>query len=108
MANSGQLPLVMDLEGVVGLEVGGLVARHKLQRPLDSYQEDDLMTLREVWAESVEGMKESLDAQIHGMAQEGKNPDMEQSLLDRKNCVMEELNQAVVPREASQVLGIRF
>ena len=111
--NSGQLPLM--LEEVVAVEVGGIVSRNKLQRPLDSYQEEDLTTLRDVWGETVERMKERLDDQIHDLAKQGeKNGDeeeerhrkLEQSLIERKNCIMEELNQAVVPRPPSRVSDV--
>ena len=113
--NSGQLPLV--LEEVVAVEVGGIVSRNKLQRPLESYQEEDLTRLREVWGETVEGMKERLDDQIHDLAKKGgKNEDdnkerhrkLEQSLIERKNCIMEELNQAVVPRPASKISDVHL
>ena len=113
--NSGQLPLV--LEEVVAVEVGGIVSRNKLQRPLDSYQEEDLTRLREVWGETVEGMKERLDDQIHDLAKKGgKNEEenkerhrkLEQSLIERKNCIMEELNQAVVPRPASKISDVHL
>ena len=113
--NSGQLPLM--LEEVVAVEVGGIVSRNKLQRPLESYQEEDLTRLREVWGETVEGMKERLDDQIHDLARDGgKNEDdnkerhrkLEQSLIERKNCIMEELNQAVVPRPASKVSDVHL
>ena len=113
--NSGQLPLM--LEEVVAVEVGGIVSRNKLQRPLESYQEEDLTRLREVWGETVEGMKERLDDQIHDLAKKGgKNEDenmerhrkLEQSLIERKNCIMEELNQAVVPRPASKVSDVHL
>ena len=113
--NSGQLPLM--LEEVVAVEVGGIVSRNKLQRPLDSYQEEDLTRLREVWGETVEGMKERLDDQIHDLARKGgKNEDenkerhrkLEQSLIERKNCIMEELNQAVVPRPASKISDVHL
>lgn len=100
--NSGHLPLL--LEEVVGVEVGGVVSRSRLQRPLDSYQEEDLDNLREVWGQTVEGMKERLDDQIHDLDSRGeKERDLEQSLIDRKNCIMEELNQSMVPRLASRV-----
>ena len=113
--NSGQLPLV--LEEVVAVEVGGIVSRNKLQRPFESYQEEDLTRLREVWGETVEGMKERLDDQIHDLAKKGgKNEDenkerhrkLEQSLIERKNCIMEELNQAVVPRPASKISDVHL
>ena len=113
--NSGQLPLV--LEEVVAVEVGGIVSRNKLQRPLESYQEEDLTRLREVWGETVEGMKERLDDQIHDLAKKGgKNEEenkerhrkLEQSLIERKNCIMEELNQAVVPRPASKISDVHL
>ena len=104
--NSGLLPLMM--EEVVGVEVGGVVARNKLQRPLDSYQEEDLTTLRDVWGEAVEGMKERLDDQIHELVGRGeKEREMEQALIERKNCIMEELNQAVVPRPPSKVSEVQ-
>ena len=111
--NSGQLPLM--LEEVVAVEVGGIVSRNKLQRPLDSYQEEDLTTLRDVWGETVEGMKERLDDQIHDLAKKGEknggeaeetHRKLEQSLIERKNCIMEELNQAVVPRPPSRISDV--
>ena len=39
--NSGNLPIVC--ENISNIQVGSFTARNKLQKPLSSYQEDDLM-----------------------------------------------------------------
>ena len=39
--NSGNLPLVC--ESISSIQVGGISTRNKLQRPLNSYQEEDLV-----------------------------------------------------------------
>lgn len=43
---------------------GGVVARSKLQRGLDSYQEEDLNTLRQRWSKALDKRKDYLDIQL--------------------------------------------
>lgn len=54
--NSGTLPIIC--ESVVSLAVGCPCVRSKLQKPLDSYQEDDLNELRSKWKEALGRRKE--------------------------------------------------
>ena len=51
MHNSGTLPIIC--ESVGSITVGGPCVRSKLQKPLDSYQEEDLATLRDRWSEAL-------------------------------------------------------
>ena len=49
--NSGMLPIIC--ESIVSIAVGGPVVRSELQKPLDSYQEDDLNNLKEKWSDAL-------------------------------------------------------
>ena len=60
--NSGTLPLIV--ESIQLVSIGGVVARSKLQRGLDSYQEEDLNTLRERWSKALDKRKDYLDEQL--------------------------------------------
>ena len=101
--NTGNLPLVWD--SVIGVEVGSPVARSKLQRPLDSYQEEELRTLRGEWAAAIARLKEDVDRRIHKLDEKehktAEDTEFAQSLIDQKNCIVEELNAALVPGEVS-------
>ena len=101
--NTGNLPIVCD--SISALEAGNPVVRSKHQRPLDSYQEDDLIGLRAEWARSITSLKEDVDKRIHRLDEkEHKSADdaeFAQSLLDQKNCIVEELNAALMPGENS-------
>ena len=101
--NTGNLPIVCD--SIISLEVGNPAARSKLQRPLDSYQDDDLRHLRGEWATTISRLKEDVDRRIHKLDEkEHKSTDdaeFAQSLIDQKNCIVEELNAALVPGESS-------
>jgi hypothetical protein len=85
------------------VEMGSPVARSKLQRPLDSYQAQDLEAVRQAWAHSLAKLKNYVDAEIHKIDRKArKTPSdsrYEQSLIDQKNCIMDELNAALVPEE---------
>uniref|UniRef100_A0A1A8LY54 Kinesin family member 13A n=1 Tax=Nothobranchius pienaari TaxID=704102 RepID=A0A1A8LY54_9TELE len=61
--NSGTLPLLV--EAVLSVAIGCVSARStKLQRPLDSYQEEDLNCLRECWSDALVKRQQYLDDQI--------------------------------------------
>ena len=49
--SSGSLPLIC--EAVTSVSVGAPCVRSRLQRPLDSYQEEDLNRLRRKWSEAL-------------------------------------------------------
>lgn len=51
VAKSGTLPIIC--ESAISVAVGSPCVRSKLQRPLDSYQEDDLNQLRKKWIEAL-------------------------------------------------------
>ena len=54
--NSGMLPIIC--ESTVSIAVGCPVVRSELQKPLDSYQEDDLNRLRQRWGDALAKRKE--------------------------------------------------
>ena len=60
--NSGTLPLIC--ESISCVQIGCVVARSKLQKGLDSYQEEDLTKLRERWSEALDKRRSYLDEQI--------------------------------------------
>lgn len=100
--NSGNLPIVCY--AISQVEMGSPVARSKLQRPLDSYQAQDLEVTRQAWALALARLKDFVDAEIHKVDHKGamKRPAdsrYEQALMDQKNCIIDELNAALVPEE---------
>nr|KAG5701463.1 hypothetical protein BaRGS_000859 [Batillaria attramentaria] len=62
VANSGTLPLICEC--ITSLSIGCLVVRSKLQKGLDSYQEEDLTVLRDRWSKALARRKQYLDEQI--------------------------------------------
>lgn len=62
VANSGTLPLICEC--ITSLSIGCLTVRSKLQKGLDSYQEEDLTVLRDRWSKALARRKQYLDEQI--------------------------------------------
>jgi len=60
--NSGTLPIIC--QSIVNVAIGSVTVRSRLQRPLDSYQEEDLTVLREKWSEALGRRRQYLDQQI--------------------------------------------
>lgn len=60
--NSGTLPIIC--QSIVKIEVGSVLERSRLQKPLDSYQEEDLSILREKWSKALNRRRKYLDQQI--------------------------------------------
>ena len=60
--NSGTLPIIC--EAITSVSVGSICARSKLQKGLDSYQDDDLSRLRGRWSNALKRRHEYLDDQI--------------------------------------------
>lgn len=60
--NSGTLPIIC--QSIIKIEVGSVLERSRLQKPLDSYQEEDLTILREKWSEALTRRRKYLDEQI--------------------------------------------
>lgn len=68
--NSGTLPIIC--QSIVDIAMGSVIVRSRLQRPLDSYQEEDLAVLREKWTEALERRKQYLNSQIQKIDKKGK------------------------------------
>ena len=62
VSNSGMLPIIC--ESIQSISVGGPCVRSELQKPLDSYQEDDLNRLRQRWGDALAKRKEVFATQL--------------------------------------------
>jgi kinesin family protein 13 len=60
--DSGTLPIIC--QSIVSVAIGSVTVRSRLQKPLDSYQEEDLTVLREKWSEALGRRRKYLDQQI--------------------------------------------
>lgn len=60
--DSGTLPIIC--QSIVSIAIGSVTVRSRLQKPLDSYQEEDLTILREKWSEALGRRRKYLDQQI--------------------------------------------
>ena len=99
--NSGKLAL--NLHSIVGVSVGSVVGRSKFQKPLDSFQDEGLSRVREEWASRVMVVKDRLDTAIHKLADMDKDAEsIEKSLLEKKNCVIDELNKVTVATDCNK------
>ncbi|KAG8178989.1 hypothetical protein JTE90_012501 [Oedothorax gibbosus] len=105
--NSGTLPIIC--EAITSVSIGGICSRLKLQKPLDTYQEEDLGLLREKWSEALMKRREYLDSQIQKIInKKGKSDqdiEREQSLIDQWVCLTEERNTVLVPAPKSGIPG---
>uniref|UniRef100_A0A803TNV9 Kinesin family member 13A n=1 Tax=Anolis carolinensis TaxID=28377 RepID=A0A803TNV9_ANOCA len=103
--HSGTLPLMV--EAILSVSIGCVTARStKLQRGLDSYQEEDLNCLRERWSEALIKRREYLDEQIKKISskQEKSEDDTEREarLVEQWVGLTEERNAVLVP---AQIVG---
>ena len=93
----------MLTECICQVEMGSPLARSKLQRPLDSYQAQDLDAVRHAWALAVAQLKDFVDKEIHKIDRKTQKTSAdsryEQALIDQKNCIIDELNAALVPED---------
>uniref|UniRef100_A0A3B3CPF4 Kinesin family member 13A n=1 Tax=Oryzias melastigma TaxID=30732 RepID=A0A3B3CPF4_ORYME len=106
--NSGTLPLLV--EAVLSVSIGCVSARcTKLQRPLDSYQEEDLNCVRERWSDALIKRREYLDEQIKKIInkREKSEEDMEREarLVEQWVGLTEERNAVLVPTPGSGIPG---
>jgi len=70
--NSGTLPIIC--ESISQVSIGCVCARSKLQKGLDSYQEEDLSILRDKWSDVLAKRRDYLDDQLQKiMSKEGLN-----------------------------------
>lgn len=105
---SGTLPL--SCEAITHVSVGGLCARKVgLQKPLDSYQDDDLRALRDKWVAVLDKRKHYLHEQLVKMsAKENKSEqetERERQLLDAWMRLQEERDAVYTPQAGSRVPG---
>uniref|UniRef100_A0A3B4AE49 Uncharacterized protein n=1 Tax=Periophthalmus magnuspinnatus TaxID=409849 RepID=A0A3B4AE49_9GOBI len=106
--NSGTLPLLV--EAVLSVSIGCVSARStRLQRPLDSYQEEDLNCVRERWSEALIKRREYLDEQIKKIMNkhEKSEEDVEREarLVEQWVGLTEERNAVLVPAPGSGIPG---
>ncbi|XP_075777289.1 kinesin-like protein KIF13A isoform X6 [Pelodiscus sinensis] len=106
--HSGTLPLMV--EAILSVSVGCVTARStKLQRGLDSYQEEDLNCVRERWSDALIKRREYLDEQIKKISnkQEKTEDEIEREarLLEQWMGLTEERNAVLVPASDSGIPG---
>lgn len=105
--NSGTLPIICS--SIVKVEVGSVIQRSKLQKPLDSYQEEDLSVLREKWSDALLRRRQYLNEQIKKLFdKQDKNEqeiEREQSLMEQWVNLTEERNAVLLPNPGSNIPG---
>ncbi|CAK9816643.1 Kinesin-like protein KIF13A [Anthophora plagiata] len=105
--NSGTLPIIC--QSILNIAVGSVSVRNRLQIPLDSYQDEDLSTLREKWSEALMRRRQYLDQQIQKLINKHDKTEQdlerEQSLVDQWVNLTEERNAVLVPAAGSGIPG---
>ncbi|XP_074656043.1 kinesin-like protein KIF13A isoform X2 [Tubulanus polymorphus] len=105
--NSGTLPIIC--ETITSISVGAILTRNKLQKALDSYQEEDLRKVQVKWSEALMKRREYLDEQIQKIINKPDKTDAdaerERSLIDQWVCLTEERNAVLVPAAGSGIPG---
>jgi len=105
--DSGTLPL--ECLALTTIEMGSISVRSKLQKQLDSYQEEDLLLLRDKWSEAVGRRRKHLDQQLQRlMHKTGKTEtdiEREQSLVNQWVSLTEERNAVLIPVSGSGIPG---
>ncbi|XP_069349646.1 kinesin-like protein KIF13A isoform X4 [Eulemur rufifrons] len=106
--HSGTLPLMVD--AISSVSIGCVTARStKLQRGLDSYQEEDLNCVRERWSDALIKRREYLDEQIKKVSnkKEKTEDDVEREarLVEQWVGLTEERNAVLVPAPGSGIPG---
>uniref|UniRef100_A0A4W4FBV6 Kinesin motor domain-containing protein n=1 Tax=Electrophorus electricus TaxID=8005 RepID=A0A4W4FBV6_ELEEL len=115
--HSGTLPLLV--EAILSVSIGCVSARStKLQRPLDSYQEDDdmdsyqeedLNCVRERWSDALIKRREYLDEQIKKIINKSEKSEedveREARLVEQWVGLTEERNAVLVPAPGSGIPG---
>ncbi|KAJ3639965.1 hypothetical protein Zmor_003291 [Zophobas morio] len=105
--NSGTLPIIC--QQIVKIEVGGVMVRSRLQKHLDSYQEEDLTILREKWSDALSRRHQYLEEQIKKLLDKPnkseQDVDREHSLMDQWVNLTEERNAVMVPTPGTGVPG---
>lgn len=104
---SGTLPIIC--QSVVSIAIGSVCIRSRLQKALDSYQDEDLAKLREKWSDALMRRRQYLDQQIQKLINKQDKTDQdverEQSLVDQWVSLTEERNAVLVPGAESGIPG---
>ena len=105
--DSGNLPLVCEV--VTNIEVGSVCSRSKLQKQMDSYQEEDLLLLRDKWSEAVTRRRQHLDQQLQQLMKKIDKTEFdverEHSLVNQWVNLTEERNAVLLPNPGSGIPG---
>ncbi|KAL9919930.1 kinesin heavy chain 73 isoform 4-T13 [Glossina fuscipes fuscipes] len=105
--NSGTLPIIC--QSIVNIAIGSVTVRSRLQRALDSYQEEDLTVLREKWSEALGRRRQYLDQQIHKLIKKEEKSEEERerelSLVHQWVSLTEERNAVLVPAPGTGIPG---
>ncbi|XP_073848830.1 kinesin heavy chain 73 isoform X2 [Musca autumnalis] len=105
--NSGTLPIIC--QSIVNISIGSVSVRSRLQRALDSYQEEDLTILREKWSEALGRRRQYLDQQIQKLIKKEDKTEEERerelSLVHQWVSLTEERNAVLVPAPGSGIPG---
>ncbi|XP_059615562.1 kinesin-like protein KIF13A isoform X9 [Phlebotomus argentipes] len=105
--NSGTLPIIC--QSILSIAVGSVTVRSRLQKPLDSYQEEDLTVLRDKWSEALGRRRQYLDQQIQKLINKEEKCDEEKerelSLVHQWVSLTEERNAVLVPAPGSGIPG---
>ncbi|RWS23893.1 Kinesin-like protein KIF13A, partial [Leptotrombidium deliense] len=105
--DSGTLPVIC--EAVTSLAIGCVSVRSKLQKSLDSYQEEDLTSLNDKWSEALLKLKTYLDEQIqlllHKPDKTEEDIEREQHLIEQWVSLTEERNAFKCPAPGSEIPG---
>ncbi|XP_054157934.1 kinesin-like protein KIF13B [Oppia nitens] len=105
--NSGTLPVIC--ESIKSISIGCVCVRLQCQKPLDSYQDEDLTVLREKWTEALARRRDYLDDQIKRLINKPnkskEDNEREQSLIDQWVSLTEERNAVTCPVPNSEIPG---
>ncbi|XP_050313761.1 kinesin-like protein KIF13A isoform X2 [Anthonomus grandis grandis] len=105
--NSGTLPIIC--QQIIKIEVGGVMVRNRLQKPLDSYQEEDLIVLRKKWSDALQKRKQYLHAQLQNLSEKidktEEDVEREKSLMEQLVNLTEETNAVEVPQPGTGIPG---
>ncbi|VBB27860.1 unnamed protein product [Acanthocheilonema viteae] len=109
VADHGNLPLAFAQ--ITSVSIGCICSRNlTTQKPLDSYQEEDLERIREQWTTALANRQNYLVSHINALSAKGNKKteaekEREQSLINQWVALTEERNAISVPTANSNIPG---
>uniref|UniRef100_A0A0R3RTH8 Kinesin motor domain-containing protein n=1 Tax=Elaeophora elaphi TaxID=1147741 RepID=A0A0R3RTH8_9BILA len=109
VADHGNLPLAFAQ--ITSVSIGCICSRNPVvQKPLDSYQEEDLERIREQWTTALTNRQNYLVSHINALSSKGDKKtdaekEREQSLINQWVALTEERNAISVPAANSDIPG---